>query len=178
MITRARTRARQAPQAQQGTTAVEFALVAMLLFVVILGGMEFGRMFFVFNTVQEVTRKAAREAVVRWTDQQTTVKRLALFGGTALPAGGELTDAYLTIEYTNTPTGPDISPRPIDAATNIQQCMAGASDCIRYVRVKVSNPDGTPLSYRPVWDFHGFFDVPIPMSTVVMPAESLGFRLS
>lgn len=163
---------------QHGVAAVEFAFVAILLFTVILGGMEFGRIFYVFNTVQEVTRKAAREAVVNWTTQQAAVKRKALFGGTVIPAGGEVSDAYLVIEYVNTPTGAAISPLPADVGSNIQECLAGAADCIKYVRVKVVNSDGSPVTYRPTWDFSSFLSIPIPFSTVVMPAESLGFRPS
>ena len=171
-------RSGRAGQNQAGVAAVEFAVVAILLFTLILGGMEFGRIFYVFNTVQEVTRKAAREAVVNWTDQQTAVKQKALFGGTVLPAGGEVTDAYLLIEYVNTPTGPKISPLPADVGTNIQECLGGAADCIKYVRVRVVNSDGTPVIYRPAWGFPSFLSIPIPFSTVVMPAESLGFRPS
>lgn len=171
-------RSERAARCQRGVAAVEFAVVAILLFTLILGGMEFGRIFYVFNTVQEVTRKAAREAVVRWADQQTTVKQMALFGGTVLPAGGEVTSAYLVIEYVNTPTGADISPRPADPGANIQECLAGATDCIKYVRVKVVNSDGTPVIYRPTWGFPSFLSIPIPFSTVVMPVESLGYRPS
>ena len=58
--------------AQRGAAAVEFAIIAMLLFTVLFGIIEFGRLFYVINTVQEVTRRAAREAVVRWVDNSDT----------------------------------------------------------------------------------------------------------
>ena len=45
---------------QQGAAAVEFALVALLFFTLLFGILEFGRMLYLYNTVQEVSRRAAR----------------------------------------------------------------------------------------------------------------------
>jgi Flp pilus assembly protein TadG len=36
---------------QSGVGAVEFAIIAMLLFTLLFGILEFGRMFYLFNTV-------------------------------------------------------------------------------------------------------------------------------
>jgi Flp pilus assembly protein TadG len=101
---------------QRGAAAVEFAIIAMLLFTLLFGIFEFGRLFYVLNSVQEVTRRAAREAVVRWTDAEDKddAKELALFGGTSLPAGAEITGARISIDYldidgvqlTSLPTSP------------------------------------------------------------------------
>lgn len=49
---------------QRGATAVEFALVAVLFFAVLLGILEFGRVLFTWNSVAEATRWGARQAVV------------------------------------------------------------------------------------------------------------------
>jgi len=51
-------------KAQRGATAVEFALVAMILFSLLLGIMEFGRLMFTWNSAVEATRRGARLAVV------------------------------------------------------------------------------------------------------------------
>jgi len=51
-------------QAQRGVAAVEFALVAMILFSLLLGIMEFGRLMFTWNSAVEATRRGARLAVV------------------------------------------------------------------------------------------------------------------
>ncbi|MDC7715124.1 TadE/TadG family type IV pilus assembly protein [Vogesella sp. LYT5W] len=51
-------------QAQHGAAAVEFALVAMILFSLLLGIMEFGRLMFTWNSAVEATRRGARLAVV------------------------------------------------------------------------------------------------------------------
>jgi hypothetical protein len=49
---------------QGGAAAVEFALVASLLFTLLFGIMEMGRVLFYWNTATEATRLGARLAVV------------------------------------------------------------------------------------------------------------------
>lgn len=50
--------------AQLGVAAVEFAIVALVFFTLLLGIMEFGRWLFVLNGANEATRLGARLAVV------------------------------------------------------------------------------------------------------------------
>lgn len=61
---RARGRRRQA-----GVTIVEFALVALLFFMILLGVAEFGRWLFTLNAAAEATRWGARLAAVCGTNQ-------------------------------------------------------------------------------------------------------------
>jgi len=49
---------------QKGTTAVEFAIVAVLFLTVLLAILDFGRILFTWNAVGEATRWGARQAVV------------------------------------------------------------------------------------------------------------------
>lgn len=49
---------------QRGATAVEFALVAMILFILLIGIMEIARVMFIWNAANEATRYGARVAVV------------------------------------------------------------------------------------------------------------------
>lgn len=49
---------------QRGTAAVEFALIASLLFMLLFGIMEMSRILFYWNTATEATRLGARLAVV------------------------------------------------------------------------------------------------------------------
>ncbi|MBI3140352.1 MAG: pilus assembly protein [Rhodocyclales bacterium] len=158
---------------QGGATTVEFALVALFLFVLLLGIMDFARLLYLYGAVQEVTRRAAREAVVRWVDQADAAKRLALFGQDALPGGYEVTAADITVEYLNAAGGVP-SPLPADPAANVTACLAaeGAASCIASVRVSVT------ASYRPLMGLLPFLAIPVPASTVTMPAESLGFSFS
>ena len=52
---------------QRGAAAIEFALLSLFVFFpLLLGLIEVSRYMFLYNTVQEVTRRAAREATIRW----------------------------------------------------------------------------------------------------------------
>jgi Flp pilus assembly protein TadG len=52
------------PRRQHGVLVVEFALVALLFFTLLLGIMEFGRLMFTLNAATEATRLGARLAAV------------------------------------------------------------------------------------------------------------------
>lgn len=177
---------------QRGVAAVEFAIVGALLFILLFGILEFGRLFYMFNTVQEVTRRAAREAVVRWVDNSSTspAKTLALFGGTAMPAGAEITVDNIDIEYLGADgleiTSGNLPPGP---GENISACLnpGGTYDCIAFVRVSITNATYVPmvglfsginLTVFPFSQANPFridLSIPIPASTVTMPAESMGY---
>src|SRR5437762_8524909 len=91
---------------QRGVAAVEFALIAIVFFMVLLGITEFGRIMYIWNTTQEVTRRAAREAVVRDFSAVETaaIKRESIFqvgtsGTVNLPSGAAVTNATLLLVY-------------------------------------------------------------------------------
>lgn len=159
------------PHQQHGAAAVEFALIAIVFFTLLLGIIEFGRLFYVYNTVQEVTRHAAREAVVRWVDNSSTspAKILALFGGTSMPAGAEITVDNINIDYL-TASGGTPSPFPVSAIDNISTCLNEPDGCIALVQVSI-----TGATYAPMVGLFLDWSIPIPDSTVTMPAESLGY---
>lgn len=162
------------PSRQRGVAAVEFALVSLLFFTVLFGILEFGRMLYVYNTLQEVTRRAAREAVVRWVDQTATVKTLALFGGTVLPAGPEITAANISIEYLNR-LGNVAAPLPGDPGDNLSACgdITRTDSCVDSVRVSISN-----VVYNPASSLFSMLNIAMPASSVTMHAESLGFTFN
>ena len=58
------TMASRRPRSHSGAAIVEFALVALVFFGVLIGILEFGRMLFYWNSVTEATRLGARIAVV------------------------------------------------------------------------------------------------------------------
>ena len=159
---------------QGGAAAVEFALVSLLFFTLLFGILEFGRLLYLYNTVQEVSRRAAREAVVRWIDQTDAVKTLALFGGTALPAAPEVTAANITIRYLNK-SGAEVTLPPLDPGDNLSACgdITRTASCIDSVRVSIDN-----VSYTPMVSLFGFLNIALPASVVVMHAESLGFQIN
>jgi hypothetical protein len=157
---------------QRGVAVVEFAIIAILLFTLLFGILEFGRLFYVFNTVQEVTRRAAREAVVRWAPaNEGQIKQIALFGSNGLPAGAEITAEKISIEYLNGSADPiSFGSLPSGPSENIKECLSASAICVAFVKVSISN-----ASYAPMVSLFPFLSIPIPASTVIMPAESMGY---
>jgi len=181
---------------QRGVAAVEFALIAVVFFMVLLGIAEFGRIMYVWNTTQEVTRRAAREAVVRDFSAAETaaIKREAIFqagtsGTVSLPAGVEITNAtvrlvYLTVDAGGNTVAITAGNMPADPADNISACGDAARmfiSCIRFVQACIAVDDTcvSSIPYQPMVVLLGNLGIDlainIPASTVVMPAESLGF---
>ena len=182
---------------QRGVAAVEFALIAIPFFLLLLGAMEFGRLLYLWNTAQEVTRNAARQAVVTdFTDSAaiTAIKRSAVFRVTdgTLPASSEISDTNVIIRYLAIKANGDVAfvtKMPSSPGDNIAACLAAdrLDECIRYVEVCLST--GTtcsPAQSIPFKPMIGLFSgsdpnspdlsgIRIPLSTVRMPAESLGF---
>lgn len=158
---------------QRGAAAVEFAIVCLLFFTILFAILEFGRMMYVYNTMQEVTRRGAREAVVRWIDQGDTIRSLAFFGGTAIPAGAEVTADDMVIEYLNE-AGNLATPLPVDPGDNLSACgnITLVNSCIFSVRVSIVG-----VSYSPMVGLFSFLGVNLPPATVTMQAESLGFEI-
>lgn len=165
---------------QAGAATVEFALIALFAFLpLLLGVVELGRLFYIATTTQEITRRAAREQVVRWIDQGNTVQRNAVFqaagsGTVTLPGGPEISSANVRLEFLNS-AGTTINSPPASAAANLANCIKNQEPCIRYVRASLRAAGDVQLLYRPVtgW-FDTIFQVPLPGATVVMPAEALG----
>lgn len=158
---------------QRGVAAVEFAIVCLLFFTILFAILEFGRMLYVYNTMQEVTRRGARAAVVRWIDQTAAIKSIALFGGAAIPAGAEVTAANITIEYLNKAGGPS-APLPADPGDNLSACgnILLTASCIYSVRVSIVG-----VTYSPMVSLFSFLGIALPPSAVTMHAESLGFEI-
>jgi Flp pilus assembly protein TadG len=100
-----------APAPQSGATMVEFAIVAILFFSLLLGIMDFGRLLFTWNAAAEATRWGARIAVVcdKPTPDQvrTRMKRI-------LP---QLTNSNIVITYYN-PAG------TVDPSCTMDTCKA------------------------------------------------------
>ena len=176
---------------QRGAAAVEFALVFPIFLVLLFGTFEFGRLVYLWNTVQEVSRSAARQAVVTdFTNATaiTAIKRLAVFRSTdgTLPAATEVSNANINIQYLNA-AGTVPAVMPLNPSDNISACQDSTrtDSCIRYVEVKVCTAGACgPIPFVPLFGFLSAKDgslsmlslsIPIPVSTVRMPVESLGF---
>jgi len=88
---------------QRGTSTVEFAMIATLFFILLFGIIEFGRLFFTWNTLAEGTRRGARvAAVVQLND--SAIKNVAVFqspDGSGNPVLPGLTTANVQVRYLN-----------------------------------------------------------------------------
>lgn len=71
---------------QHGATIVEFALVCAVLFTILIGTMEMGRMLFYWNTATELTRMGARMAAVCDPNDPDIAAKIAAFYP-LIPAG-------------------------------------------------------------------------------------------
>ncbi len=177
----------QAMKRQRGAAAVEFGIIAILFFTLFFGILEFGRFFYLYNTVQEITRCAAREAVVKWKDDWGSIPQQCLFGHDELVAGWEIHGANVRLRALNltgclNPTGTEADEAgPHSKGENTSNCTNDPADpnCIRCVEASVracedDDEDCQPIRYQPMFGLIPL-RVDIPYSTVRMPAESLGY---
>lgn len=192
------------PKAQSGTTALEVALLAPIFFMLVFGVIEVARLLYVYNTLQEVTRRAAAAAAnvdPRDASAISKIKQNAVFRDSpgTLVLGAPVTDAHVRIEYFSLGRAPDGSTSlvsipesslPSCPGANRSICMSNpnaagptASDsngpyCVRFVSVSVCDPADT-AACDAVPSTLAIptvnFSVKLPRSTTIVPAESLGF---
>lgn len=164
---------------------MEFSIIAILFFTLLFGIIEFGRFFYLYNTVQEVTRCAARAAAVNWSTQWDSIRQQCLFGQNELVAGWEIGTTNIQLRHLNvcddpsTPADDAVVANPGSAADNIAECSNNTSKCIRFVEASVwcssgQNCVANKVIYKPMFGLIPL-RVGIPNSTVCMPAESLGY---
>lgn len=150
-------------QRMRGVYVVEFAIIGLLLFVLLFGVLEMGRLYFTVNGLDEVVRRGARLAAV-CDIQDPVILRRAIFNA-ATDSGassliGSLETADLTLVYLDE-NGVAV-PSPGD--------LVGANgfSAIRYVQLRVDN---FPIDLL-IPGFRGVFTLPAFRSTI--PRESLG----
>jgi len=171
---------------QAGTAAVEFALVAIIFFILVCGIIELARLLFVFNTLHEVTRRAAAAAVnvyPRDTTGTDQVRQNAIFRSSpgGLMLANPVTDRDIRLEYLRFDLS--VIPQtswPNDAAANRQICMMNprAPTCIRFVQVRVCDPAETGQCNRVRSQLIlSLIDMRVPFhrATTIVPVESLGY---
>lgn len=171
---------------QRGAAAVEFGIIAILFFTLFFGIIEFGRIFYLYNTVQEVTRCAARAATVTWKNsdswdytESNSIPQQCLFGADELVAGWEVHGINVRLRALN--LAGNVA-NPGSNYENVSNCIESPTgvNCIRFVEASVwCNQDSEycqnhMVKYEPMF---GLIPLPIliPNSTVRMPAESLGY---
>lgn len=177
---------------EQGTAAVEFALVAVFLFLLIFGILELARFMYACNTLQEVTRRAAALAAnADYTDAgaMQRLREQAVFRDSPgpLPFAAPVADDSIRIDYlTIRKAGITLALVPVPGEAmpatpraNFANCLRDmyGGDCIRLVRVRICEPGDTttcrPVAYRTLLSIAPLA-VELPESTTIVYAESLG----
>jgi len=82
---------------EDGTVAIEFAIVSLLFFALLLGSIELGRAMWMRNSVQFAAEEAARWALVQTAENSTAVVDFARGRLTASPASADITAPYVTV---------------------------------------------------------------------------------
>lgn len=175
----------KSPFRQRGASAVEFALLAVIFLSLLFGIVEFSRLFFTINSAQEITRSAAREQVVRWVTATDAVRRASMLqpgstGTVPYPGAMDITNDLVQLSFYNTYANAVSGTSPISysgsatAQTNLGNCLIGNTNCIRFVRATLSNPNGSLVNFTVLAPFMPSNVFPLPDSTVIMPAEALG----
>lgn len=147
---------------QQGAHTVEFAIVGSMFFVMLFGAIEFGRLMFTWNTLDEASRRGARVAAV-CPPNHSAISRVAIFEGPVADSSGyadssilhDLSEENIQINYLDA-----MGAALADPSTNYLD--------IAFVRVAVVD-----------YEYHliiPFFvqEFVLPPFTTVLPRESLG----
>lgn len=189
---------------QRGVVAVEAALLLGLFMTVMFMALEVARAMYLFNTAQEITRRAARAAAVSDFSDAATMQRVrqqAIFRTTAgalLLADG-IDDSSVRIDYLslerNAGAANSHAPVPVAAGNlpacplrNRVNCIANpyGATCVRLVRARLCQPGAdsgacAPVPYTTMLPgllslFQGT-NPPITMPTfdTVVVADSLGY---
>lgn len=94
---------------QRGAALVELAIVSTVFFTVLFGILEFGRLLWTHNALEDAARRGARYATIRRKDaaSQLAVKKVVVYGdpnanpATATPVVSGLTTSYVSVQYNN-----------------------------------------------------------------------------
>lgn len=189
-------RPRRLGKNQRGGAAVEFALLVLIFLPLIFGILELARLVYMFNILQEVTRRAATMAANSSFDADTldTVRSRALFADRNgnLLFGTPVTPAHVRIDYlfisrdgsTGTVTPEPVTILPASPTQNYTNCVANpySPGCIRLVRVRICQPGGggecTPVPYQMQFPFIDLSRLTLPRSETIVPANTLGHRFN
>lgn len=150
-------------KAMRGVYVVEFAIVGLLLFVLLFGVLEMGRLYFTVNALDEVVRRGARLAAVCDIRDERILLR-AIFNNiddaSASPLINSLETADLDLRYLDENGNEVLSPDDLESATGFR--------AIRYVQLRVAN---FPFQLL-IPGIPGGLTLPTFRSTI--PRESLG----
>lgn len=171
---------------QHGAATVEFGLVCLLFLPFLFAMIEYGRLMFLWNTLPEVTRRAARAAAITDFSDAAAMQALrqsALFRSDdgPLALAPNVAAANIQVEYLWQDAAGALAKLPLLPACPLANRINCARDphgpsCIRFVRVRLCGAGaGCPaLPYEPLMPL-----VPapatLPPASTLAAAESLGY---
>lgn len=177
---------------QAGTAVIEFSLILMVFLIIIFGIMELARAMYIFNTLQEVTRRAAFGAANANFSAESSrqIRRAAIFRRASDPQGllfgapitaEHIRIDYMALEQVGNETVPKLIPiGSVQASSpedNRVRCLKNSNDenCVRLVRVQVCMP-GTNCDPVPYETLFPLISLPLslPLSRSIVAAETLG----
>lgn len=90
---------------ERGGTLIEFTVVASVFFLMLVGIVAAGNLYYTHNALVEATRRGARYAVLNPTGSTTAVKNVVIYGSPSPPAGARplvynLQPNNVTVTYT------------------------------------------------------------------------------
>jgi Flp pilus assembly protein TadG len=160
---------------QHGAAMVEFALIAILFFMLLFGIIEFARAFFTYNTLVEATRRGARVAAVCPISAAGTLqaKQVTVFdsnpdGTSAVTGLLGLSTANVQVSYYDTDSN-NATPSPSWITGPLASNSTTYND-ITFVRVQLQNiPNFLQLNIP-------FFPIPVSLPPIqtTLPSQSLG----
>jgi len=147
----------------QGVYVVEFAIIGLLLFILLFGVIEMGRLYFTVNTLNETVRRGARLASVCDISDPRILRR-AIFNA-AEDAGassliGNLETADLTLVYLDGTGSVVAAPSDTTGSNGFR--------AIRYVQLRVEN-----FTFDLMIPVLGQ-QITLPTFRATLPRESLG----
>ncbi|MGW8389909.1 TadE/TadG family type IV pilus assembly protein [Pseudoduganella sp. HUAS MS19] len=174
------------PARQCGNATIEFGMVCLVFMPLLFAMFEYGRLLFLWNTLPEVTQRAARAAAITDFSDPAAMQALrqaALFGGDdgALPLAPNVSSANIRIDYLWQSAAGELAPLPLLPACPLANRINCARDshgpgCISFVRVRLcgSGADCPALAYTALLPM-----VPVPETmppaSALVAAESLGY---
>lgn len=169
-------------------------MVVMIFLALMFGVLELARAMYLFNTIQEVTRRAANAAAnvdFRDTARLDQVRQAAIFrqSAGALLLGDPVHDTSVRIDYLAVTRAADgamsLTPIPKSAmpacpARNRVTCTNDPNDssCIRFVRARICQAGSDDACVAPRYTpAFPLIDLPLalPTAPTIVSAESLGF---
>lgn len=170
----------------RGSITVEMAFALPVFLMAVYLVVECARGLYILNTLAEASRRALRGAVVANFSDPAALERVrkrAVFDTPRgeLPFGAPFGASNLQVSYLSADGVTAASPMPVCPEANHAACTAdpASSGCIRYVRIRVCQPDEvstcTPVQYQPLFNVPGpFRNIDLPQFETLAPVESLG----